>query len=117
LHSIEAQPIHQALWRARLPNFTPKNRDISFMIFSIFIPYSFILERWYLVTWSTSLGGERQYTVPEALETNYSGQLNYTGQHTPMIVLPTGSCHHPFVVIIICQLATQLDKATTLTFF
>jgi hypothetical protein len=45
LHSIEAQPIHQALWQARLPNFTPKNRDISFMIFSIFIPYSFILER------------------------------------------------------------------------
>jgi hypothetical protein len=33
------------------------------MIFSIFIPYSFILERWYLVTWSTSLGGERQYSI------------------------------------------------------
>jgi hypothetical protein len=35
------------------------------MIFSIFIPYSFILERWYLVTWSTLLGGERQYRNSE----------------------------------------------------
>jgi hypothetical protein len=59
----------------------------------------------------------RIYTMPEALEMNYSGQSNYTGQHMPMTLLPTGSCHHPFVVIIICQPAMQLDKATTLTFW
>jgi len=59
LHSIEAWPIHQALWQAIIPNFAPKNREISFMIL-IYLPPRITNGKGGIhITWSTLLGGEK----------------------------------------------------------